>query len=297
MKILLVGVLAAMPSLPATLPAAPPALAASPYAVAAGTRTHVVTSAASYWTGSRMAHATPLGHRTDEGLPEPAVPTARAVPGSRVIGALFFNNGSGGHYCTASVVRTPKRNMLLTAAHCLYNQTTHTWHRHIVFVPGYRGGHRPYGTWPVWLMVADKRWIERGDPNLDYGFAAVQIMRGRRLADVVGANELLVNPGYSRQVLVAGYPAKENNPADRQVGCAGRVSRQARFQLRFDCHGFFGGTSGSPWLSDYDARTQSGHVVGVIGGYQEGGTEEWRSYSPLFTDAVAHLLATADNQA
>jgi V8-like Glu-specific endopeptidase len=290
-KILLVGVLAATP----LLPAGPPALAA-------GSSTRVVASAdlgtASYWTAARMARATPLGRRTDEGMPDEApMPTARYVPGSRVIGALFFSNGSGGHYCTASVVRTPKRNMLLTAAHCLYNQATHVWHRHIVFVPRYSGGHRPYGTWPVWLMVADKRWIENGNPNLDYGFAAVQIMRGRRLADVVGANELLVNPGYSRPVLVAGYPAKENNPADRPVACAGQTYRQATFQLRFDCHGFYGGTSGSPWLSDYDARTQTGHVMGVIGGYQEGGTEEWRSYSPLFTDAVTHLMATADNQA
>jgi len=38
-------------------------------------------------------------------------------------------------------------------------------------------------------------------------------------------------------------------------------------------------------------------VIGVIGGYQAGGSEEWRSYSPLFTDSVAHLLATANNQA
>lgn len=290
MKILLVGILAAVPPL---LPTGSPPLAAS-------TRTVATMDAVAYWTPSRMAHATPLSRRTDDGLdgpPAAAVPTARSVPGSRVIGALFFSNGAGGHYCTASVVRTPKRNMLLTAAHCLYNQATHAWHRHIVFVPRYSGGHRPYGTWPVWLMVADKRWIQRGDPNLDYAFAAVQVMRGRRLADTVGANELQINPGYSRRVLVAGYPARENNPADRAVGCAGRTYRQSHFQLRFDCHGFFGGTSGSPWLSDYDARAQSGHVMGVIGGYQEGGTEEWRSYSPLFTDAVAQLLATADNQA
>lgn len=288
MKILLVGVLAGLPP----LLAAPPAAAA---------RTHVVTrvdlGAASYWTAARMARATPLGRRTDERLSGGGIPTARHVSGSKVIGALFFNNGTGGHYCTASVVRTPKRNMLLTAAHCLYNPASHAWHRHIVFVPGYRGGHRPYGTWPVWLMVTDRRWIEHGDPDLDYGFAAVQVMRGRRLADVVGANVLQVDPGYSRPVIVSGYPARENNPADGPVGCAGRTHRQSRFQLRFDCHGFYGGTSGSPWLSDYDARTQSGHVVGVIGGYQEGGTEEWRSYSPLFTDAVAHLLDTADAQA
>jgi len=194
---LLLGVLAAVP----LLPAGPAALA----------RTRLVTAAdlgsEEYWTPARIALATPLGRRTDEEVPEVGIPTARAVPGSKVIGALFFNNGSGGHYCTASVVRTPKRNMLITAAHCLYNQATHDWHRHIVFVPRYSAGHRPYGTWPVWLMVADKRWIERGDPNLDFGFAAVQIMRGRRLADVVGANDLLTGQGYTNRVVVAGPSA------------------------------------------------------------------------------------------
>jgi V8-like Glu-specific endopeptidase len=289
-KILLVGV----PTAVLLLPVAPPAAATV-------TRTRIVApadlGATSYWTPARMAHATPLGRRTDEGLPAGGIPTARHVEGSKVIGALFFNSGTGSHYCTASVVRTPKRNMLLTAAHCLYNQAAHAWHRRIVFVPRYSAGHRPYGTWPVWLMIADKRWIEHGDPDLDYAFAAVQVVRGRQIADVVGANDLQVNPGYSRPVIVAGYPAKENNPSDRPVGCAGRTYRQSRFQLRFDCHGFYGGTSGSPWLSDYDARTQSGHVMGVIGGYQQGGTEEWRSYSPLFTDAVTNLLDTANDQA
>jgi V8-like Glu-specific endopeptidase len=242
-----------------------------------------------------MAHATPLDPRSV--ARQAGVPTARPVAGSKVIGALFFNNGTGGHYCTASVVRTPKRNMLLTAAHCLYNQSSHGWHHNIVFVPRYSAGKRPYGTWPVWLMVADKRWIDHGDPDLDYGFAAVQIMGGKRIGDVVGANDLLVNQGYDKRVLVAGYPAKENYPADRPVGCAGRTARQSRSQLRFDCHGFYGGTSGSPWLSDYDNHSQSGHVIGLIGGFQEGGSEEWRSYSPLFTANVTRLLATADAQA
>ena len=290
---LLCGVLATVP----LLPAGPAALAARGSRVV----TSVDLGGAAYWTPARMAGATPLAGRTsrrmDEGAPEAGIPTARGVAGSKVIGALFFNNGAGSHYCTASVIRTPKKNMLLTAAHCLYNQNTHDWHRHIVFVPRYSAGRRPYGTWPVWLMVADKHWIDQGDPDLDYGFAAVQVMGGRRIADVVGSNDLQVDRGYTNRILVAGYPAKEDNPADRPVGCAGQTHRQARFQLRFDCHGFYGGTSGSPWLSDYDNHTQSGHVVGVIGGYQEGGSEEWRSYSPLFTSGVAHLLATANNQA
>jgi V8-like Glu-specific endopeptidase len=292
-RVLLCGVLAAVPS----LAAGPVASAVLPE----NGRTRVVTSAdladTSYWTPSRMAHATPLAERTLRRGRPAEVPVARNVEGSRVIGALFFNNGTGGHYCTASVIRTPKKNMLLTAAHCLYNQSTRGWHRHIVFVPRYSAGRRPYGSWPVWLMVADKRWIERGDPDLDFGFAAVQVMGGRRIADVVGANQLLINRGYDNQVVVAGYPAKENSPADRPVGCAGRTYRQAKGQMRFDCHGFYGGTSGSPWLSDYDARTQAGHVIGLIGGYQEGGSEEWRSYSPQFGPDIAHLMTTADNQA
>src|SRR5690242_12658054 len=56
-----------------------------------------------YWTPARMAHATPLDPRFASR--QAGVPTARAVAGSKVLGALFFNNGSGGHYCTASVIR------------------------------------------------------------------------------------------------------------------------------------------------------------------------------------------------
>ena len=293
MRVLLCGVLAAAP----LLAAGPAASAVLPERVGTRAVTSVDLGDVSYWTPSRMAHATPLAERTPQRGRAAEVPVARNVAGSRVIGALFFNNGTGGHYCTASVIRTPKKNMLLTAAHCLYNQSTRGWHRHIVFVPRYSAGRRPYGTWPVWLMVADKRWIEGGDPDLDFGFAAVQVMGGRRIADVVGANQLLINRGYDNRIVVAGYPAKENAPADRPIGCAGRTFRQGKGQMRFDCHGFYGGTSGSPWLSDYDARTQTGHVIGLIGGYQEGGSEEWRSYSPQFGPDIAHLMTTADNQA
>src|SRR5262245_28211038 len=98
-RILLCGVLAALPLLS--------------YVPEASARvvTSVDLNAVSYWTPARIARATPLGARTVRFGPVTDVPVARSVEGSRVIGALFFNNGSGGHYCTASVIRTPKRNM------------------------------------------------------------------------------------------------------------------------------------------------------------------------------------------
>lgn len=254
-----------------------------------------------YWTEARMASATPLDGRDGGALPqvEPyaAIPSARPTAGSRVVGALFLNNGSGRHYCTASVVGTPKRNLLLTAAHCLYSPSGRTWNRQIVFVPKYSRGRRPYGTWPVWLMVVDQRWMDSGDPDADVGFAAVQVMGGRRIADVVGSNEMLTGQGHADRVTVIGYPSKANHPSDRPIRCTGPARRQDEHQLRFDCGGFYGGTSGSPWIVDYDEQAERGYVIGTIGGYQRGGDSDRRSYSPVFDDDTARLLVAADDQA
>jgi V8-like Glu-specific endopeptidase len=256
---------------------------------------------AAYWTAALMASATPLDPRDvrleQRAGPPSAIPSAVPTSGSRVVGALFFGSGSGRHYCTASVVDSPKKNLLITAAHCLYSPASHTWNNHIVFVPKYSQGRRPYGTWPVWLMVTDERWLDHGDQDADVGFAAVQVMGGRRIADVVGANEMLDNTGYTNRVTVIGYPSKANYPSDRPIRCTGRTYRQDDRQLRFDCAGFTGGTSGSPWIAQYDDQAQRGYVIGVIGGYQRGGEYDWRSYSPLFDDDIGRLAVTANNQA
>lgn len=270
---------------------------ATPASAASRDRIRVVNTGgvASYWTPYRMSHATPYGAR---GVPRTAgMPSARVTSGSRTIGALFFDDGEGSHYCTASVIRSSKRNLLVTAAHCLYNPNTRQWHTHIAFVPRYDQGSRPYGTWPVWLMVVDRRWLSYGDEDMDIGFAAVQVMGGRRIADVVGSNQLLVDQGVSGNVLVMGYPSKENNPADHPVWCSARVRQLGRNQMRFDCRGFSGGTSGSPWIKGYDRRTQSGYVMGVIGGHEQGGAYDWRSYGSVLGGGAAELIVTANDKA
>lgn len=295
---------AALAAIPLSTVVVEPVRAGAP-----GSVTHVdITGgkrSTSYWTDARVRAATPLSLRdrpadadadAEAGAPD-GTPTARLGRGSRVVGALFFNDGSDNHYCTASVIRTSKRNLLLTAAHCLYNAGTRRWHRHIVFVPKYSRGNRPYGTWPIWLMVVDRRWMDHADPDLDFGFAAVQVMGGRRIADVVGSNQLLINQGGTGNVLVIGYPSKDNAPADRPISCRAPVRRPERYQMRFDCRGFYGGTSGSPWLKGYDSSTQSGYVIGVIGGYEQGGDVDWRSYSSVFDNDVARLIVTANNRA
>jgi len=112
---------------------------------------------------------------------------------------------------------------------------------------------------------------------------------------VLGADQLGIDPGYRNQVRATGYPAS----ADAPITCAGWTSEQSPSQLRFECDGFTGGTSGSPWVTDVDPQTGTGTIAGVLGGYQEGGSTAAISYSPYLGEQVEQLYhqAVADEAA
>src|ERR1700733_2869710 len=44
---------------------------------------------------------------------------ATTFPGTPTVGALFDSATSKTHFCTASVVASPRGNVLITAAHCI----------------------------------------------------------------------------------------------------------------------------------------------------------------------------------
>lgn len=205
------------------------------------------------------------------------------------IGALFYNDNSGDHFCTASVVSSPKKNMLITAAHCVHGGPDGDYKRHMVFVPQYREGEAPRGSWTVKSVIVDNRWAHRADPDLDVGFLTVAPLNGRNIEDVLGANKLGVNEGFSNVVRVIGYPSNGDDP----ISCVNVTTKQSDYQMRFACNGYVGGTSGSPWLTHYDRVTHTGHIVGVIGGYQEGGGHQEVSYSPYFDSDIKALYDTA----
>jgi V8-like Glu-specific endopeptidase len=244
-----------------------------------------------YRTPDRMAAATPLDARHTVRSHSSARRSAHTWTGSPVVGALFLSNGGGAHYCTASVVDTPKKSLILTAAHCLYGSGG--WARNAVFVPRYSRGSRPYGTWKIRYMYVDSQWKRKRDPNLDVGFAAVGTRKGKRLANVVGAERFVTGAGYTQKVRVIGYPMKKYASADKPIYCNATTHKAFKYQMRFDCGGFYGGTSGSPWIKNYNTRTRRGEVFGVIGGYQEGGKYDWRSYSPAFGGTVHRLFRDA----
>ena len=228
--------------------------------------------------------------RTAETTPG-ATPSAhaRVVPAPRV-GALFSHNASGNHFCTASVVDSPGHDLLITAAHCIDGGQKGGYNQDIVFIPGYHDGDAPNGVWTPAKLLVDPHWASSEDPDYDVGFVVLQSNDGKNIEDVLGANKIGFDAGYSHLVRVTGYPSS----ADAPVTCKNTTTMQSATQLKFECGGFFGGTSGSPWVTDFDLRTRTGTIVGVIGGYQAGGDTDSISYSVYLSNGIRALYEQAE---
>jgi V8-like Glu-specific endopeptidase len=230
--------------------------------------------------------------------PVPAAPAARrpvsiadsvSYPGVPTVGALFFTTGSGAHFCTASVVDSARKDLILTAAHCVFD---HSYAGHVEFVPKWRLRAFPYGRWPVTSITVAGGWKRSHDPDLDFAFLSVVRRNGsgRSIQRATGGLRLGINVGYVHRTEVIGY----NDADDGPVKCGRMSGRFAPGQMDFRCRNFGAGTSGGPWISHYDDRTGTGTVFGDIGGHQGGGKHAWESYSPYFGAAAGRLFRLAE---
>jgi len=231
------------------------------------------------------AAATTLSRQAPWARPE--LVSGSPFEGTPAIGALFrvTHGGLGGHFCTATVVASPAKDLVITAAHCVYGQQP----GHIAFVPGYRNSSHPYGTWIVRRIVVDPGWRAWRNPNRDVAFLVVGRPGRPGVQDRTGGERLGTGWPARAWVHVVGYPDGEQWP----VICASRTHPFGRHQLRFDCGGYPDGTSGGPFLARWNGAAGTGTVIGVIGGYEQGGYLESVSYSPRFGHAIRSLYRTA----
>ncbi len=214
------------------------------------------------------------------------------------IGALFTLSPSGqleNHFCTASVVDSPAGDLVVTAAHCMLNKTADQ----VAFVPDYSAGHMPYGVWTVTNVIEDPQWQKSADADDDFAFLVVdQAGSPVPVQDLTGGETLGISAGPGRQVKVAGYP----DTRDTMVSCENTVVAFSSTQFQFDCDGFTDGTSGSPLLADAVPAGATGlaategvdMVIGVIGGYEQGGYTASVSYAARFATSLAALYQQAE---
>jgi V8-like Glu-specific endopeptidase len=198
-----------------------------------------------------------------------------ASNGFPTTGPLYLS-GASGHTCTASVVKSPSKDILITAAHCVFGSAVNT-----TFVPGSVNGSSPYGRWKVTAAYVDPAWVSSHNPRRDVAFLVVapQRIQGvvKNVQDVTGGNELIKTPANVGLVSVPAYNA---GVGGSPITCLTNTYRTGGF-LAFDCGGYSNGVSGAPWI-------RGSTIVGVIGGLHQGGCTEATSYAAQF-DSVTFL--------
>lgn len=214
---------------------------------------------------------------------------AKSFDGMPQVGALFYGSSDSAlHFCTASVVDSPEHNLLITAAHCLSGTGTN-----LLFAPMYHDGAAPYGTWKVEAAYVTRGWLISRDPHEDVAFLAVSPNRrdGRtvNVQDVVGGDRLATSRGLAVRATVIGYPL---GTGGRPITCTNQVYDHLGYPA-FNCDGYVGGTSGGPWLTDFNQARRRADVYGIIGGLHQGGCSPNTSYSSYFDASTSALYERA----
>jgi Trypsin len=210
--------------------------------------------------------------------PTAVAPTARPVQPDPAIGAVFVGGGPQ-HTCSAAVLNSAARNLILTAAHCLPGSVDAT------FVPGFVGDAADDDVWHIDAVYLDERWLNGQDPRADFAIARVGREAGGAVQAQAGGGLILGHaPKPGAVVTVTGY---STGIGGGPVSCTAITANETRGFPSLPCLGLADGLSGAPWI---DKST----VTGIVGGLNGGGCDESVSYSPPFDDAVARLLARAE---
>lgn len=232
----------------------------------------------------------------------------RAYP-YRTVGTLFFTINGAGYRCSASVIN---RRVVLTAGHCVHsgNGASTGWYSNWVFVPAYRNGDAPFGTWNRWTLAATTpTWFSGGGgvPNAaDYAmltFADQPLTTGGspvKLGNVtgwLGWQTLSLNGNHTTKL---GYPCNLDS-----CGIMQSVTRQSfrptspnNVEYGSDAGG---GSSGGPWVQNFQtlpsgggtgSNTGSNRVVAVTSyGYDSANPKV--QGAAIFDNRFVQLLNTA----
>jgi len=192
------------------------------------------------------------------------------------IGRLSFTTPTGTSYCTATSI---SNNVMLTAAHCLYDTSNNKFYSNWVFTPAYRNGSAPYGSFVASNCSVLTAWVNlSGTFNInswskyDVGVCKTgNNSANQTLNAAVGWMGRQWNYPYVRQFHVFGYPFNDYN--DVTISNAGKylhVCVAESFQQATDTRGagcsVGRGMSGGPWMIGYAPTLTGGAADGVSSG-------------------------------
>ncbi|MER8087782.1 trypsin-like serine peptidase [Streptomyces sp. NPDC058316] len=214
--------------------------------------------ALAYWTPARVKA---VGKSVDLG---PTGPKAKPWRGTtlKTVGRLFFVNSRGADtWCTATAVQSVNRSAVMTAAHCVrLGSSPYNTNSTMVFVPGYSKAKRPHGAFAVRSAATPRSW--ETDSTNDMATLVVDTDKsGRKLTDVVGGQPIAFNHPVGGIISAFGYSATRPQLGEELLHCVGKAKKKHGVRA-IPCD-MTGGSSGGPWLADFNAATGKGVLVSV----------------------------------
>jgi hypothetical protein len=208
-----------------------------------------------YWTAERMRNAIPLDvvdGAVAKKRPRLAYPFTRYEPETYnpAHGKVFFSDGASNYVCSGTALASGNESVVWTAGHCV-NEGPGGFYTNWAFVPAYRDGARPHGTWTARELLTTSAWGNSGDFGYDLGAAVVNTNGGATLTDTVGSRGAAFNQSASQHYLSHGHPAAPPFNGERMYVCEAdlgtRDNSASPATLGIGCD-MTGGSSGGGWV-------------------------------------------------
>jgi hypothetical protein len=229
-------------------------------------------------------------------------------------GKVLFTMAGIDYVCSGAVVDdgslTNGKSLILTAGHCVYDETHHAFATNWMFVPAYEDGGSivtsgsthsftcdttKFGCWTATALTTTTAWATGNSSpaafNNDYAFATVgpggkTATSNTQLDATVGANAIDFNVGHPTQVYAFGYPQASPYDGQKLIYCAGTDVADTwggTSDFGLNC-GMTGGSSGGPWFVDFKATSGTGTLTSVNSFKYTAGPYSKYMWGPYFGD-------------
>ncbi|MEY9854006.1 V8-like Glu-specific endopeptidase [Leifsonia sp. EB41] len=212
-----------------------------------------------YWSAERLRAAAELPADLPADQVSPAPAGSRALSwGStttvnHTVGRLFLRTPTGDTSCTATVVNSATKNLVITAGHCVHpGGPGKAYYSNFLFAPGWNNGPSAHGYWSGTAVGASAEWTQSKKWDHDYAFVRLAASGGQQLANRVGGNAVAAGAGHVQaNAQIWGYPVLAPYTGQTAQRCDVTTTRVNSYapDARAAC-GFTHGASGGPWLKD-----------------------------------------------
>jgi hypothetical protein len=226
-------------------------------------------------------------------------------------GKVYFRMGASAYICsgTATTDGRGAYSLVLTAAHCAFDESTGNFATEWMFIPDfdaqptYECADTRLGCWTASALVVHEGYATAGGFNTqatlhDFAFAVVGPgghSGSQQLDAAVGTFGLSI-PGFTgvgQSAYAFGYPAAQKYKGSDLVYCAGGIFEDPyndEDTWGLPCE-MTGGSSGGPWLSGFNASNQTGSLSS-LNSYGYSGVKAM--HGPKFNADTADVYGAAN---